>query len=117
MATTPPPDPRSRNDVTLIGRLSAPASRVLPSGDRVTTFRVVVDRDARDRGPSGRVRVDALECSAFAAAVRRRVEAWPEGTVVEVRGRLRRRFWRGASGPSSATEVEVRSMRRATMEG
>lgn len=115
-ASTASPVPAGpRNEVILVGRLSAPVLRRLPSGDEIATFRIVVDRDARDRGPSGRVRVDALDCSAFTAGVRRRVESLPEGCVVEVVGRLRRRFWRGPAGATSITEVEARSLRRVTM--
>jgi single-strand DNA-binding protein len=36
----------------------------------------------------------------------------PDGTEVEVRGSLRRRFWRSPTGPASRYEVEVRSLRR-----
>lgn len=102
----------SANDVTLIGRIAGAAERQLPSGDALVTFRVIVDRPKRDRGPSGRVRVDAVECSARTVTLGRRVMATAEGAVVEVRGSLRRRFWRGPAGPTSVVEVEARSLRR-----
>ncbi|MDT7548546.1 MAG: hypothetical protein QOE84_940, partial [Actinomycetota bacterium] len=38
-------DAQARNEVALVGRVSAPAEeRVLPSGDVLLTWRVVVDR-------------------------------------------------------------------------
>ena len=87
------------NEVRLVGRLSqAPEERVLPSGDTVWTFRVVVTR------PPGRSRsrqpVDALECAAWTARARRSVAAWSGDDVVEVVGSLHRRFYRsGAHAP------------------
>src|SRR5689334_20642669 len=48
------------NEVRLVGRVSrTPEERVLPSGDVLWTFRVVVPR----AGASGRPAVDALECA------------------------------------------------------
>jgi single-strand DNA-binding protein len=85
----------------------------LPSGDEAVTFRVVVDRPARQRGPSGRVRVDALECIAWTATARRRVLACRDGDVIEVTGSLQRRFFRAGGAPSSRTEVVAREVRRA----
>ncbi|HVE98956.1 MAG TPA: single-stranded DNA-binding protein [Mycobacteriales bacterium] len=96
----------------LCGRLGATAEeRVLPSGDALVAFRVVVDRPAtgRERAPT----VDAIDCASFRADVRRAVLRWSPGDVVEVTGALRRHFWRSAAGPSSRTEVEVASVRRA----
>ena len=64
------------NEVRLVGRLSgAPEDRVLPSGDRLTTFRVVVDRSPR-RGATRR-EVDTIDCVASRSAV---VRAWPGST-------------------------------------
>lgn len=102
------------NDVVLVGRLSGVTDRVLPSGDEVTTFRVVVDRPVKSRGPSGRVTVDAIDCSAWTATVRRRVRAIADGEWVEIQGALRRRFWRAGAVPTSRVEVETRSVRRVS---
>lgn len=100
------------SEVRLRGRLSG-ASRVeLPSGDEAVVFRIVVDRPVRQRGPSGRVRVDALECIAWAAAARRRLLAWADGDVIEVDGWLQRRFWKAGATPASRTEVVAREVRR-----
>jgi len=105
-----------RNEVVLRGRVSQdPERRELPSGDEVWVFRLVVRRDQAARGVR-RTTVDALECAAFAARPRRSVAGWSAGDVVEVEGALRRRFYRGAGGAASVTEVEVargRVIRRA----
>lgn len=93
------------NDVRLVGRVAAePVTRTLPSGDRLVSFRLVVDR-----APGGRSRqsVDALECVAWTARVQRSVLKWQTGDVVEVSGAIRRRFFRGAGGAASRVEVEV----------
>jgi len=103
----------SINEVRLVGRVSGVTQSTLPSGDEIVTFRVVTDRLASQRGPSGRVMVDTLDCVAFAAAVRRKAAALADGDWVEVAGALRRRFWRGTSGAASRTEVEVRRVSRA----
>lgn len=101
--------PPSANEVRLVGRVSRPPDeRVLPSGDVVWTFRVVVGRE-----PGGRSRqsVDALECAAWTARARRSVRVWSEGDVVEVTGSLRRRFFRAGAAVSSRVEVEMASGR------
>jgi single-strand DNA-binding protein len=107
-----PSQPEHVNDVHLVGRLAAEAQeRTLPSGDLVVGFRLVVERPPRDRRPGG-PRIDALECSAFALTLRRNALRWSAGDVVEVTGRLRRRFRRSPAGPTSRWEVEVASVRR-----
>jgi single-strand DNA-binding protein len=117
--------PRSelhRNEIRLVGRLSAPARvLVLPSGDRLVTFRVIVDRAGPRQSGAGRdskaassparggspKRVDTIDCATWTRREQRRVEKWQPGDVVEVQGHLRRRFRRGDSGPVSRIEVEV----------
>lgn len=105
----------SRNEVVLVGRLAAEAvEKQLPSGDALTTFRVIVERAPRRRAPAG-VRpatVDAIECVAWSAAARRTVSGWTAEDVVEVHGTLHRRFWRAGAGAQSVCEVEVTSVRR-----
>jgi single-strand DNA-binding protein len=101
------------SEVRLRGRLSGATAITLPSGDEAVTFRVIVDRPARQRGPAGRVRVDALECIAWTAATRRRVLSCHDGDAVEVEGSLQRRFWRTGAGLASRTEVLAREVRRA----
>jgi single-strand DNA-binding protein len=92
------------NEVRLVGRVSqVPEQRVLPSGDVLWTFRVVVPRP----GSSGRTTVDAIECAAWSSRARRSVASWRPDDVVEVSGAVRRRFFRTAGGAASRVEVEV----------
>lgn len=102
----------SANEVRLVGRLSAAAeSRTLPSEAVMCTFSVVVDR--LDSDLRSRQRVDVLGCVAWTPRLRRQVLAWGAGDVVEVRGALRKRFFRTAGGTTgSRVEVEVASARR-----
>jgi single-strand DNA-binding protein len=101
------------NDVSLRGRLAAPAEqRELPSGDLVVTFRLVVARPPRAVRSATSARIDTLDCAVFAAAQRTRSLTWAAGDVVEVRGSLRRRFFRAAGGSASRYEVEVVSATR-----
>ena len=101
------------NEVRLVGRVSGqPEERVLPSGDRLVTFRVVVAREQ----PRGRQTVDALECVAWSARCRRSVSRWADGDIVELSGSLRRRFYRAGVATVSRVEVETsraRIIRRA----
>lgn len=100
------------NQVELQGRLSrAPEEKVLPSGDTVWSFRVVVPREEGSR-PG----VDWVDCSVWSGRLRRSVAAWREGDVIEVKGALRRRFFRVAGSSVSRVEVEAswgRVIRRA----
>lgn len=100
--------PPNCNQVLLSGRLAAePVTRILPSGDELTSFRLTVPR------PDGsRVRVDSIECATTRARVRRTVERAGPGDYLQVSGALRRRFWRGAAGLGSRYEVEVVTARR-----
>lgn len=97
----------SVNEVHLVGRISAaPVDREMPSGDVLTRFRVVVHRlDAA--GSGGRRRVDAIDCHTWSARTRKQAASWAVGDVVELRGALRRRFFRSGAGTQSMTEVEV----------
>ena len=105
-------NPTDHNHVVLRGRVAAePVSMELPSGDPLVTVRLVV---RRPDGPArrGLQVVDTLDCSAWRPGVRRSVLGWVAGDVVEVTGSVRRRFWRGPSGPQSRWEVEIASARR-----
>jgi single-strand DNA-binding protein len=98
------------NHVRLVGRVSAPATeRVLPSGDTLASWRIVVARPVQ---PAGGATVDTIDCSAWTASARRAARSLHEGDNVEVTGALRRRFWRGPAGPASRYEVEVATIRR-----
>ena len=104
------PELATVNEVRLVGRLSqTPEERVLPSGDVLWTFRVVVGR--ADAAARARQSVDALECVAWSARPRRSVSSWSVDDVVEVRGALRRRFFRAGGSVASRVEVEMASGR------
>ncbi len=106
----------ARNEVVLVGRLAAPSQeRELPSGDLLTSWRLVVDRPpSRRRLPEGArpPTVDTVDCVAWTAALQKAAASWEAGDVLSVEGALRRRFWRGAGGASSRYEVEVRKVKR-----
>lgn len=110
-------DAEEINEVVLRGRVSAtPELRTLPSGDEVWTCRVVVRRPATT-SPRPGASVDALDCAAWSGRARRSLGSWRAGDVVEVRGRLRRRFYRSGAAALSRVEVEVergRLIRRPT---
>lgn len=107
--------PAHRNSVRLVGRVSGvPVERELPSGDRLVTFRLVIERTAA-AGSARRpgARVDTIDCAAWGARVRRSALGWSPGEVVEVEGAMRRRFRRApGGGPISRVEVEVLKARR-----
>jgi single-strand DNA-binding protein len=99
-----------RNEVVVAGRLAAAAvDKQLPSGDHIVSWRLIVDRPTKEASR----KVDLVDCTAFAARVRRQALAWTVGDVIEVSGALRRRFWRGAGGLQSRCEVEVGSASRS----
>jgi single-strand DNA-binding protein len=112
----PPATVDHTNEVHLVGRLSAdPEARELPSGDLVVTFRLVVSRERPARTKAGRrsPTVDTIDCAAWTRRAQRSLRAARPGDLLEVRGALRRRFWRAPHGPSSRSEVEVEVVRRA----
>ncbi|MFT4286888.1 single-stranded DNA-binding protein [Nocardioides sp.] len=102
--------PESVNEVRLRGRISVdPEERGVPSGDRLLTFRVIVDRPPEAR--RGRRSVDVLDCTVWRPAARKHVRRWRAGDVVEVEGALRRRFYRLGTTTGSRVEIEVMSGR------
>ncbi|MBC7375539.1 MAG: single-stranded DNA-binding protein [Frankiales bacterium] len=108
--------PPARNEVLLVGRVSgAPQERELPSGDSLVSWRLVVARSTGARRPPPGVRattVDTLDCVAWTAGLRRTARGLSDGDVVELRGALRRRFWRAGAGAASRCEVEAVGLRR-----
>lgn len=93
------------NIVRLQGRVAAPAQeRVLPSGDAVASFRVIVPRAGAARRRS-KQKVDTIECSAWTARLRRAAAKLQAGDEVAISGQLRRSFRR--NGPSTASFVSV----------
>lgn len=103
----------THNQVTLAGRVSAsPEAHILPSGDEVVSFRLIVPRSAAARRRSKQP-VDTIDCAAWTTAMRRAVRRLEAGTEVVVTGELRRRFSRGPAGPISRVTVELASCQRA----
>ncbi len=103
--------PHSENSVTLVGRLSATVSeRELPSGDKVTSFSVIVDRPPRDR--RGKSMVDSIPCQTFSVPIGARVLRLEPGDWIQVTGVLRRRFWRSSESAQSVLEVQATSVRK-----
>jgi single-strand DNA-binding protein len=120
-AQAPGAIPSHRNEVVVLGRLSTPAlSRQLPSGDELMTWRVVVDRPAGSRKRTdGRGQdFDVVDCTTWSRRVRTAALRWEPGDLIEVRGSLRRRFWRAAGGaPQSRCELEARGATRVATAG
>lgn len=93
------------NEIVLIGRLSGePEWKPLPSGGRVVVWRLIVEHPAA-RSPQDSI--DTIRCVAFQPAVQDGMTAWRHGDLIEVRGSLRHRFWRGPTGPRGLYEVEA----------
>ena len=92
---------RSHNAVLLRGRVGASANeRTLPSGDKVSEFRLIVGRSSGDG-------VDTLEVTAWKVPLRNRCAKLEANDWVEVSGEIRRRFWRGAAGLASRWQIEA----------
>jgi single-strand DNA-binding protein len=109
-----PPAPGDRNEVNLVGRLAALAApRTIPSGSKIAIFRLIVRRPperarARARRSSA---VDVIDCVAWTDPLQDAMFRCKPGDMIEVRGALRRRFWRTATSagrsPASRYEVEL----------
>jgi single-stranded DNA-binding protein len=83
------------NDVLLVGRLSRePVEKTLASGDPIMLWRLIVDRPEAERRSSRRV-VDTFNCVAFDDRLFALAQEWQPDDMLEIRGSLRRRFWRG----------------------
>jgi single-strand DNA-binding protein len=116
-ARTPVPH---RNEVVVVGKLAPPVEpRQRADGSEVLTFRVAVrsptagsGRDPAAREPNASGRRDILDCVASSAAIRRRLESYRPGDVVELAGCLRHRFWNTAGRVQSRYEIEVDTLKR-----
>ncbi|MGY2874881.1 single-strand DNA-binding protein [Marmoricola sp. URHA0025 HA25] len=96
------------NEVVLRGRISGePQVRDLPSGSTLVSFRVVVARERTPMTAASKATSDWVECSAWGARVRKQAGRWHDGDQVEVRGALRRRYYRGGEQSRTSVEVEV----------
>jgi single-strand DNA-binding protein len=109
-----------RNEVALTGRLSAePTERVLRTGNRLTSFRLIVRRPitapppvigaAGEDVPKAvrRSTVDVVECAVWDADLASALAGLVPGDRVAVRGALRRRFASSGGRPMSWFTVEV----------
>lgn len=105
------------NEVVLRGRVSGdPVQRDLPSGSTLVGFRLVLGRERTPMTSSSKQVSDWVECSAWGARVRKQAGSWRDGDQVEVRGSLRRRYFRAGDQPRTSLEVEMlggRLVRRA----
>ncbi len=98
------------NEVRLMGRVSAPSQlRVMPSGDELVSFRLIVDRGPAPRSVAGRQHptVDVIDIACWSARTRRTALHLQAGNVVTVQGALRRRFWKAGAAAASRCEVEA----------
>jgi single-stranded DNA-binding protein len=95
------------NEIVLVGRLSGePEWRALQNHRQVAVWRLVVEHgDAR----SPQDAFDTIRCVTYDPALQTGVRTWSHGDVIEVRGALRHRFWRGPAGPRGVYEVEAAS--------
>ena len=93
------------NEVFLVGRVTSLAvEKVLPSGDKVVEFRLVIGRK-HSRGL--KKEVDALDIAAWSAKARRAALTLKVDSGVEITGSVRRRFWRAPTGLASRWQVEA----------
>ena len=110
-------EPDEKNEVVLRGRVSGdPVARELPSGTVLVSFRLVLSRARTPMTVSSKSSSDWVECAAWGARVRKQAAGWRDGDRVEVRGSLRRRYFRAAEQSRSNLEVEMltgRLVRRA----
>jgi single-strand DNA-binding protein len=99
-------DDYSLNDVLLRGRVSQEAvEKVLPSGDKVVEFRLIVSRDKQ-------AGVDTLDIGSWSAKSRRTALSLVPDEWVEISGSIHRRFWSSPSGLASRWQVEAAEISR-----
>jgi single-strand DNA-binding protein len=97
-----------------------PQQRELPSGSVLVGFRLVLVRERTPMTAASKQPSDWIECAAWGARVRKQALSWHDGDQVEVRGALRRRFFRAGEQGRSTVEVEMlsgRLVRRAAAGG
>ena len=102
------------NEVRLVGRLtSVPVAVELPSGDALVSFRISVPRSpgATKTVTTTSQRVDSIPCSAWSAALRRRIAGWRPGDTVEVTGAICCRFYQAGGATRSRVEVVASTAR------
>lgn len=100
------------NHVALRGRVAdAAETRILPSGDEIVSFRLIVDRSRAAKRRSRQL-VDTFDCSAWTVRLREQSGRLQAGDRVEVVGELRRQFSRQPGGVSSRVYVDLGSMKK-----
>ena len=106
-----------KNNVDLLGRVSSVGvEKILPSGDKVVEFRIIVDRGIHARkdgqGKTRKVKreVDSLDIAAWSASTRRSALTLKIDQWIEITGAVRRRFWQAPSGLASRWQVEAHSI-------
>ena len=98
--------PEYQNQVVIVGRCSGPGEeKVLPSGDKVVEFRIIVGRDDREG-------YDTFDVALWSSVLRKRGVALKSDEWVEITGTLRRRFWKVGAVSASRWQVEARELRR-----
>ncbi|GAA4947903.1 single-strand DNA-binding protein [Nonomuraea thailandensis] len=94
-----------RNEVLLVGRLSAPAEeRSLPSGDTLTKWRIIVRRRRHRRGAT---LTDSVPCITFDPETAAVVRGLKPRDYVAVTGSFRCRVYGPSAGKTWRYEVEV----------
>ena len=97
---------KGKNEVNLIGRVSSiQGEKVLPSGDKVGEFRIVISRGGKN--PS----FDVLDIAVWSETLRRKVRTLKSEDWLEIQGSLRRRFWQGKAGLATRWQVEAAKIR------
>jgi single-strand DNA-binding protein len=98
------------NEVYLVGRVSSvPVEKIMPSGDKVVEFRLVI---AREKSRTGKREVDTLDIAAWSSKVRKSALTLKLDTWIELDGAVRRRFWQAPGGLASRWQVEASEVRR-----
>lgn len=98
--------PEYQNQVVIVGRCSGPGEeKVLPSGDKVVEFRIIVGRDDREG-------YDTFDVALWSSVLRKRGVNLKSDEWVEISGTLRRRFWKVGAVSASRWQVEARELRR-----
>lgn len=102
------------NEVHLQGCVSSlPTAKILPSGDEVVEFRIVIDRMQRCGGQKSlRREVDSLEIAAWNPRERRAALKLQPGDWIRIEGSVHRRFWSSPKGIASRWQIEVSVLRR-----
>lgn len=94
------------NQVHLIGRLGGKAQeRLLPSGDKVVEFRLIIGRD-KGRNQT-KQSVDTIDIAVWGAIGRKAALKFDENSWISVDGAIRRRFWQSPTGLASRWQVEA----------